>query len=288
MKRFFYNIFIFFALILFFNEILFLFAISKYYKKYEKYPDKSFTKFILADSHGTPIHDFSEKYNVFNFSNGCDSYFDMKRKLLFLLRNGYHVDTIYITVDDLTLNPHKEKFNNLDRSSIYSFPDDYESDYKFFKERYIKYYLPILNPKITLLFKFYLKTKLKVIHNNSSNEKAWSDLSENVRINRAKNRMKSQFPTDNRSKRLQNTLLEIISICQTNDIELIGIKFPISNSYIKVLGNINYGADELFISKGLKVIDKKEMFVDNPEYFADQDHMNSKGGKIFTKRILAK
>ena len=95
MKRFYYNIFIFFTLILLFNSILFLFAKSKYYIGYEKRPAKRFSAFILSDSHGLPIGDFSEKYNVFNFSAGSDSYFDMKRKISYLLENGYIVDTIF-------------------------------------------------------------------------------------------------------------------------------------------------------------------------------------------------
>ena len=100
--------------------------------------------------------------------------------------------------------------------------------------------------------------------------------------------MQSQFPADNKSKKLEKTLLEIFQICKINKIDLIGIKFPLSSSYIKVLGSKSYGADEIFTSKSLKVIDSKEIFVDNPEYFANQDHLNSKGGEIFTKWLLKK
>lgn len=289
MKRFCYNIFIFFTIILLFNSILFLFAISKYYIGYEKRPAKSYSAFILADSHGLPIGDFSEKYNVFNFSAGSDSYFDMKRKISYLLENGYIVDTIFITVDDHTLSPYREKTNNLDRSSIYSSPNEYENQYEFLKEKYVKYYFPIFQPKISSLFKSYLKAKLKVLYQptkNSLTEKVWSDCPEDDRIKSAENRMKSQFPADNNSKRLEKTLLEIIHLCQTNEIELIGIKFPLSSSYLKVLDSQSYGADELFLSKDLNVKDYKEIFIENPEYFANQDHLNSKGGKIFTKRLL--
>jgi CTP synthase (UTP-ammonia lyase) len=100
--------------------------------------------------------------------------------------------------------------------------------------------------------------------------------------------MKKQFSTNVKSTSLQNTLLEIISLCQKNEIELIGIKFPLSNSYIELLDSMSYGADQLFISKDLKVIDLKEVFVDNPEYFANQDHINSKGSKIFTEILFEK
>lgn len=291
MKRFLYDIFIILAVILVFNTILFLFAENYYYSSYEKYPDKKFNSFILSDSHGERMGKYPAKHSVFNFSAGGDSYCDMKRKLVFLLENGYNVDKIYITVDDHTLSPYKEKTNNLDRSVIYTSANAYTNYYKYLKEKYIKYYLPIFQPKVFSLFKSYSKAKLKNIchtHKRLSTKKTWRELSEQERINRVKHRMKKQFSTNVKSTSLQNTLLEIISLCQKNEIELIGIKFPLSNSYIELLDSMSYGADQLFISKDLKVIDLKEVFVDNPEYFANQDHINSKGSKIFTEILFKK
>ncbi|CAN0421788.1 unnamed protein product [Scytosiphon promiscuus] len=292
MKRFCYNIFILFIIILLFNGILFLFGIRQYYIEYEKRPAKNFGAFIFADSHGLPISDFSEKYNVFNFSAGSDSYFDMKRKISYLLENGYNVDTIFITVDDHTLSPYREILNNLDRSAIYySLPIEYENQYEFLKEKYLRYYLPIFQPKISSLFKSYLEAKLEVIYqpnNKSLNDKVWSDFTEDDRIKSAEGRIKLQFPSDNKSEKLERTLLEIIHLCQTNEIKLIGIKFPLSSSYLKVLDSRNYGADELLTSKGLNVKDNKEIFKENPEYFFNTDHLNSKGGEIFTKMLLSR
>jgi len=289
MKKFGYNIFFFLAIILLFNGILFLFAFSKYHKGYKKRPDKSFDTFILSDSHGLPLGKFSEKYNVFNFSDGSDSYFDMKRKILFLLENEYNVNTIYITVDDHSLSLYRENINNLDRSSAYSLPNEYNSYYEYIKLKYIEYYFPIFQPKIATLFKFYLKDKMKAIcqpNRNSLREKDWIYLSEYEKTNNAKNRMKLQFPSDNKSFRLEKALLEIIYLCKTHGIKLIGVKFPLSNTYSKVLGNRGYGADELIAAKGLKVIDKKEIFIDNPEYFRNQDHLNTKGAKVFSKILF--
>ena len=131
------NIFIFFIVILVFNSIVFLFVISKYYDGYIKKPEKGYDAFILSDSHGLSISNYSEEYNVFNFSAGSDSYFDMKRKITFLLENDYIFDKIYITVDDHTLSPYREKANNLDRSSVYTSSNEYESHFDYLKEKYI-------------------------------------------------------------------------------------------------------------------------------------------------------
>ena len=96
-----------------------------------------------------------------------------------------------------------------------------------------------------------------------------------------------QFPTDRKSRKLKSSLLDIIRVCQINKITLIGLKFPLSASYINALDTKNFGADELFESKGLSVKNMKSAFLEHPEYFADQDHLNYKGSEIFTKILFA-
>ena len=81
--------------------------------------------------------------------------------------------------------------------------------------------MPIFQPKVFSLFKSYSKAKLKNIchtHKRLSTKKTWSELSEQERINRVKHRMKKQFSTNVKSTSLKNTLLEIISLCQKNEI----------------------------------------------------------------------
>ncbi len=290
MKTFLYKTAKIFFIFLLFNTVLFFFSRINYYEGYKKYPDKNFKTFIFSDSHGIPIGTLSEKYNVFNFSAKSDSYFDMKRKILYLLANGFNIDTVFITVDDYTLSPYREKVNNFDKSSIYSLPFEYENYYTYIKGKYLNYYLPIFQPKVTALFKSYLKAKLKDIYqpnNTSLKMELWCDYSEDERALKAEKRIKSQFPIKNKSKKLENTLLEIIHLCQLNEIELIGIKFPVSSSYVDVLKSKSYGADKIFTTNGLRVEDYKEIFLFYPAYFSDQDHLNSRGGEIFAARLLA-
>ena len=205
MKKFYHNTLMFLFIIMSFNSILFLFADCKYYSQYEKYPDKKFNTFIFSDSHGLPLNDFAENYNIYNFSAGSDSYFDIKRKLLYLLDNGYSVETIFITADDHTLSPYRERINNLGRSRIYCSNVGFDSNYEFIKEKFIKVYIPIFEPKISPLFQSYLQAKIKNTFQSDKDQtskKAWTDLSEDERIESAKKRMQSQFPADNKSKKV--------------------------------------------------------------------------------------
>ena len=286
MRRFIFNLFIFLIITLLFNFVVFVFANDNYYKGYTDFPDKSYHSFIIADSHGLALEDFPDQLGVYNFSASSDSYLDMKRKVVYLIDNHYKVDKIYLTVDGHTLSPYRYQYNNSDKSIIYTS----EVNFNYVKERYLKYYFPIFQVKVIPLLKIYLENKAKSAFQQKSKTAniIWSDLSEKERIKRAKERVVGQFPTEDKSEDLEKTLLEIIDLCKTNNIELIGLKFPLSRNYLDLMGKRNYGADMLFISKGLNVLDGESIFKNRDDYFGDHDHLNSKGAKVFIDFIEIK
>jgi hypothetical protein len=291
MKKLISNIFGFLIICMAFNGMLLFFAYQVYYKDYIKLPNKKYNSFIFADSHGVPLGDIPGNFNVYNFSTESESYFDIKRKITYLLENEYRIDTIYITVEDHTLSPYREYTNNMARSTVYSSIINYENHYDCFKEKWLKYYLPIFQPKVGALLKSFLKSKIKQGFQkniSTSNDWSWEKLPEEERMQFAEIRKKQQFPTDNKSEKLESTLIEIIRLCQLNGITLLGIKFPLSESYLNTMGNINYGADKLFYSNGIKVIDHTLLFKNNNEYFKDPDHLSSLGSVAYTKILLKK
>ena len=287
MKKFIFNLSVFLLIILVFNIVVFVFANDNYYKGYKDFPSKSYNTFIVADSHGLSIDRFAEAYQVYNFSASSDSYLDMKRKVNYLIENDYKVDTIYLTVDRHTLSPYRDQFNNSDKSIIYSS----EINFSYIKEKYFKYYLPVFQVKVNPLFRIYLEDKAKLLYlekNNIPNNMIWNQLPEEEKFKRSRERVSGQFPTKEKSERLEKTLLEIINLCKKNNIKLIGLKFPLSSPYLKILKNRNYGADSLFYSHGLKVLDYESIFTRKEKYFKDEDHLNFEGGKKFAKTLLSK
>lgn len=292
MKKFLTQSIYFFIGILIFNSALYYSVGKLYLKDYREY-SLNLNSYLLSDSHGLPLNDFTENYGVFNFSAGSDSYFDMKRKLNFLIKNA-KIDTIYITVDDHTLSPYRENINNLDRSSFYKIQSDDEYLITYSIQKYIVDYAVLFNPKIGQVIKESFKSQIKNIVYPKGNRKKintkpnWNKVSETKRVEQSQRRFNTQFYSKSKSIELEKTLLDIINICKNNNICLIGIKFPLSNDYIKVLNNKSFGADKLFAEKGLIVLDYKKMFISNAEYFANQDHLNKKGGDEFTKVLFIK
>ena len=97
--------------------------------------------------------------------------------------------------------------------------------------------------------------------------------------------MKQQFPESNYSTKQKNALNDIMSICNENSIELIGIKFPLSNEYLDALDDYNYHSDALLISNRNKVYNFSKQFVNDPAVFQNQDHLNPAGGKMLSLKI---
>lgn len=286
MKKFFVNLLILLIIALLFNVVVFVFSNDNYYKGYRNFPSKKFHSFIIADSHGVSLSNYCEKFNVYNFSTSSDSYLDMLRKVQFLIENEYQIDKIYLTVDGHTLSPYRDQFNNSDKSIIYTS----DVNFNYLKEKYFKYYFPIFQVKVNSLFRNYMESKIQKIYpqkNKMGDHLTWNQLPEKERLKRASERAEGQFPPKKASEKLENTLLEIIKLCKSKNIELIGLKFPLSNDYLQTLNKRNFGADQLFISNGLEVLDYESVFRNKQEYYKDEDHLNFNGGEEFVKILLA-
>jgi hypothetical protein len=78
----------------------------------------------------------------------------------------------------------------------------------------------------------------------------------------------------------------MISLCEQEDITLIGVKFPLTREFYEELGDRSYGADSIFMAHHLTVYDYKSIFLDSISYFRDQDHLNNKGSELFTALFL--
>lgn len=292
MRKFILNGLLFLSLFLVCNTIVYLFAQDVYHESYNKVPYKSFDSFIFADSYGMALRDYGEEYNVYNFAMASDSYFDIKRKLSYLIRNDYQINTVYIGVDNHSLSTNREHMNNLDRSVYYSSSKDFSNPLTYFKERYLVYYVAIFRPSVRALFRSYLFQNAKSLLKRGSKVKEnsfdWSSLAESQRKKEAEAIIEIQFLSQNRSEELKKVLEEIIALSKEHQFELIGVKFPVSESYLKAMNNANYGADEVFVAHGIPVLNFKRKYLERDELFADSNHLNDKGAEQIIKIILNK
>ncbi|SFT92673.1 hypothetical protein SAMN04489724_2894 [Algoriphagus locisalis] len=288
MKLFFKQAIVFLGILVAVNFLLFFLIRGFYIKDYDEV-DLAYPSYLLADSHGTPLGDFTENHQVHNFSGQSDSYLDMERKLKFLIRNT-EVKKVYITVDDHTLSPTRENQNNLDRSAYYTEADDYSNYGQYIKEKYLNYYCVFLNDRYSLVIKNFIQDELFNVSKwgGVRSKSSWEKLSNKEQITITKDRVKNYFEFPQPSARMSESLMRIISLCKEKDIELIGLRFPLTKTYVDLLNEESYEADSLMSIHQLQVIDLDSLYLEQDSLFRDMDHLDKKGGEKFAKVLFEK
>lgn len=276
MKKFLVNSLYFTLILLLINIVFYAITYNTYFKSYEQV-DLSFESYLLADSHGTPLNNQLDEFGIYNFSAPSDSYIDMLIKIKYLIKHS-DVKRIIIAVDDHSLSPYRENINNLERSSFYINKEDYASIFTSASNS-LKKYLVLINPGIRQIIRSYIQSF--IIKNKKS--KGWKFLNNQERRATSNDRFNFQFNFKSPSMKLTNGLLEIVNLCQNNDIKLIGIQFPLTKTYFNIIKENSFHADKLFLNNGLKVYDFREIFQNNDDYFINQDHLNHKGSKEFVQ-----
>jgi hypothetical protein len=279
MKKFALNLVFFTIIISLINCYFYQIVFDNYFNEYE-YVDLNNSTYLLADSHGLSIEKQNNQLKFYNFSAGSDSYIDMKRKLQYLVENSI-IKRLLISVDNHTLSIYRDNQNNLDRSNFFAKRNEYSDLYNYIKEKYIERFTPLINPKSRDI----IKINLQLENEKTELRKEWNTLSKKQKKSICNKRVKQQFPESNYSTKQKNALNDIVSICNDNNIELIGIKFPLSNEYLDALDDSNYNSDAFLISHQNEVYNFSKLFVNNASVFKNQDHLNQTGGKMLSLKI---
>lgn len=292
MKKFLKNVLGFLFLLGIINCLIYVFAQKIYFRDYQVIPNKQFHSYIFSDSHGLPIGNKAERYGIYNFSSEGDSYNDIKIKINFLLENKYAVDTIYLSADDHMLSPYRSRRNNNDRSEFYLTLHDYENIFSYIKGRFIKRYLIYFQPKVRSIFKNFCVQKLITLFSsqskNSTENIPWSEATLKEKEALSLTRWKTQYPSKEKDIKLQDALQSILSLCQENKIKVIGLIFPISDTYLQVIKNYSYGTLDVFKKNNVNYLDYKTYYLHQDVLFANQDHLNELGGEKFTQDVFGK
>lgn len=293
MKKFIRNIGIFVCLLVLVNVLLFDLGSDLYYKNYDSY-SSDFDNYLFSDSYGTPLGKNPEDYNVYNFAVGGDSYIDINRKINFLIEKT-KIDTLYLSAEEHMLSPYREQYNNTDRSLYYSTINDFTSQYEYYKSEVsqkIIYFQPKMGAVIRKYFVFNLEklfgAENVVETHQMSSYSNWDKVPSDLKKTRINKRIATQYDYNNRSNVLEEGLLGIIKTCKTNNIVLIGVKFPITKEYYNITKDKGFGVETIFKENNIRILNFKTIFVDKGHLFYNEDHLNSEGGKLFTDILFNK
>ena len=286
------------------NLMAYLFIIYPVY--YEEYIVdanrlKGYDTFIFSDSHGWSLTKNSidnkirlDSLGIFNFSYGSDSYYDIYIKLNYLLQNNVNIDTVLVTADDHMISYYRQNSNNVNRSVVMATPSTFKDSYNqsilyYLIRKYLFRFFPMIKASNSQLMKKFLTHNIKTnIRTNFAGEDSskttslssnWSNTVDKKTV--AINRLKTVFPKDSYSQSLKSCLIEIISLSKKHDITVIGVKFPLTREFVESTAYHDYNVESIFKKRGCRVLNAQKILYDQEEMFANQDHVNNRGGKIF-------
>ncbi len=88
--------------------------------------------------------------------------------------------------------------------------------------------------------------------------------------------------------------MKALDLAKKNDINVIFIKYPVSEEYDQLLVENKVSRDDYysfifervnFSLSDYLVLDYHDIFFDNPDYFADSDHLNHMGAELLSSRV---
>lgn len=274
----------FLFLLVVFNLVIFLPTNSFYNASYIKNVSGSGKSvFLLSDSHGHSLGNYTEAYNVKNLSTPSDSYIDMYRKLRYIC-NTNSVEKIYLSVGDRLFTNYRDKNNNHERSIFLLNHYDYDNTIEFLYEQYIKRFFIYPTSKQHSVFKNILLNKLRIRNNSSKID--WRNLTSSERNFQASKRV-NKFLFGTKSKLQIQYLRNIIELCKKNNIELILIKFPLTKELRTNPRFVKFDFGHLPDLKSLNIIDYNKIYFNNDEFFKDQDHLNNIGAEKFSRILFS-
>ena len=148
---------------------------------------------------------------------------------------------------------------------------------------YNKSKLNLITERIPLSNDSYLKFVLNKIYLNfkldmGSDDREWAKLTDSERIEIASKTGKLDHSAIMKNKDYLETFKTLVRICKSNNITVIGVRFPVSKDYIEQCKREDIIKVDNFI-KDLNLdmhLDYSNRIID-PEYFDDEDHLNKEG-----------
>lgn len=235
------------------------------------------TTFVFGDSHPDVLKSLQLDESWVLLTQPSDNIIDVRRKIELVLELSPSVERVIIQAEPYIISNYRmEKNNNSTSKSISAFHD--KSILNLLN--WVKLKVPLLDPNQHYLFRSNLFKWIR-------GHKFAIDQKENITFNGniPYRRVKEQYG-GGLSQILFQELDSLIEMLKRKEIEVIGVKFPLSSVYRKELINYNFAEMERRINElGYdKVFDYSDLF-DNNQLFKDSDHLNAKGAAIFLDKL---
>ena len=244
---------------------------------------ENYNVFLLSDSHGEALKNLPSEIGIFNFSYTGDNYQDMYYKMCYLGETLNNKETILITVNNHTLSGYRDVSSNTARNYIYTTGDEllYKNEKHPIIPSKLLRKLPLFNAAYGNFYFNYLKNRKK---KNLFDALNFNDLTDLEKKKAVDNRYLQQFNGQNKSEKNLFYLKRILELCHEKQINVYGVKYPVTAIYNETIKGSNMGAEKELKSRNISVINLQELNLTD-DLFKDQDHLNEIGAKKMLKEL---
>jgi hypothetical protein len=131
----------------------------------------------------------------------------------------------------------------------------------------------------------YIIKKISFKRKYGRQRRQWADYSIDEKRIKTAARVKQQYAEIMKSNKMISTLKDIFTLCEENDIYIVGLKFPMTKEYLAAMTNQQNTLNDIFISNNIEIINFSHSFIEYNNLFADVDHLNNTGGKLLSTMI---
>lgn len=289
--------------VLFFNAILWLgsqhLLFADYGEGFSGVSQTPYEVILFGDSRVAALAQTGIHERAMNFAYPSDTLQDTVAKLLYCLERGEGLKVVLLQADDHMLDVYRLQMNNRKRVVRFSSLPAYRASYggrahQYIWERYVENYLPVVALDRSKLFqraihgslKTWLRQGLLGAETQAAPVDDWSRLSAAERRQRAEKRIRTLYSTE-QSFTLQKALRMVVKIGREHGIRILGIKYPLTPEYrgLAEAGFKGQRVDEILRAEGIEVKDFSALYDTNPEFFKDEDHLNSRGASVFAQQL---
>lgn len=234
---------------------------------------------LMGDSHVAEIPDEALDENVHNLAAGGDGYRECYAKLRYLLTQPNRVDTLLLTADYHMFGA--GRVHSANRSFVERYllatrsPIGYEKNWlsSLFN------LAPLFNDDFVQYLKKDTRERLRRAR-QPTHDKAmvWSDLPPEVRQRRALETGRGDHAGVGEFKEPLDWFERILSLAQQHGINVIPVRYPTSAGYqSQIPAEGRRAIDAALARMGMPAVIDLSLSLKEPEYFADEDHVNSRG-----------
>lgn len=243
----------------------------------------------------------------YNWSYPGDTLRHMYLRASYALKTKPSIRYIVVGLEDLTLSAPRarlrEAFNQMLFSDLVDLTEAYPPSARFLLRSAVLHHVPLINATYRrqlgealandagrLLTGRQPEERLRLYCGTPrfAQDYSWRELDEATRHAETRETVDNLLGAENDVPEMRELLVRFLQLAADHDVEIIGVRSPLSAPYRDAAKKYDAESVKSFY-RSMPVsalFDYEETYADRIDYFRDEDHLNSRGATVYTRRLV--